>query len=168
MIEPDAQHTLDLGSSNNDRLRTGSGIVTFTTLIGSGKVGFTMFKTAYQHRISLDSEGTTVATRTPFEHTSFFLIRHPLARTEYVIPCPFSFADAVDLSTSLSTPDTIESLEIDDSPSDASEEEEEEEEKDTSKSGVMTFDASLSVGRVGFVIFSEVFNLKTAKVAQGC
>ena len=43
-----------------------------------------------------------------------------------------------------------------------------DEEKDTSKSGVMTFDSSLTVGRVGFIVFSEVFNLKTAKVVQGC
>ena len=59
MIEPDAQHTFDLGSSNTDRLRTGSGFVTYTSLIGLGKVGFTMFKTAYQQMISLGSKGTT-------------------------------------------------------------------------------------------------------------
>lgn len=57
MIEPDAQQSSDLGSSDANRLRTGSGIVTFTALIGLGKVGFTMFKTAYQQKISLDSEG---------------------------------------------------------------------------------------------------------------
>lgn len=89
--------------------------------------------------------------------------------TEYVAPSAYRFADAVSFDIILSASDLLESFEIDEEYSGGSEHAEDDinEERDTSKSGVMTFDSSLTNGRVGFVVFSRVFNLRDDDCKSG-